>query len=81
MFNLSRHDAKFIEPEFYVDPLDERFTGINNEILPAIIGIGSALIAGATAYSGYKSSQAAAKQAEAAKQQAQAQQAEEVNEK
>lgn len=73
MFNLGRHDAKFVEPEFYVDPLDERFTGVNNEILPVIIGLGSALIAGATAYSGYKASQAAARQAEAAQQQAKAQ--------
>ena len=70
MFNLGRHDAKFVDPEFYVDPLDEQYNGVNNQILPLI---GAALVAGATAYSGYKASQAAERQAEAARQQAQAQ--------
>jgi hypothetical protein len=43
---------------------------LSNQILPLLAG---ALIAGATAYSGYSASQAAERQAQAARQQAQAQ--------
>ncbi len=70
MFNLGKHDAKFVDPEFYVDPLDEQYNGVNNQILPFI---GAALIAGATAYGAYSSSKAADRQAAAARQQAEAQ--------
>jgi DNA anti-recombination protein RmuC len=73
MFNLGRHDAKFVDPEFFVDPLDERFTGIEQDLIITPLLVGATLLAGATAYSGYASSQAAERQAEAARQQAQAQ--------
>lgn len=70
MFNLGKHDAKFVDPEFYVDPLDERFTGISQELVITPLLVGAALMAGATAYSGYESAQASRRQAEALRRQA-----------
>ena len=67
MFNLGKHDSKFVDPDFYVDPLDERFTGINNEIVITGTALAIGAAAGATAYAGYASAKASRERAQAAR--------------